>query len=97
MYEREFMLPEVISYDINFEDVTNAKSLLTSNNTYIVESEKRKIMTMEKMEFVRLIWSSVILLLILVINAILVMNYFKPYDQYLFNSVIRKGIEQTKI
>lgn len=79
MYEREFLLPEIISYDINFEDIVSTKSLLTSN-TYIVESEKRKIMMMEKMEFVRLIWSSVVLLLILVINAILVMNYFKPYD-----------------
>ena len=45
---------------------------------YMVEKELKEMIKKSKVSLVKLFWSSVILILILVGNSILLLNYFSP-------------------
>ncbi|CAD8161174.1 unnamed protein product [Paramecium pentaurelia] len=93
--EREFKEnPQTIDFNVDFANLINQSvDDDDKNQKFLIEEEKERILSKQKMELIKLIWKTVLLLLILSLNFILLQEFYSPADAYLQSDSISRKIK----
>ncbi|CAD8080526.1 unnamed protein product [Paramecium sonneborni] len=95
--EREFKEnPQTIDFNVDFANLINQSVDDDKNQKFLIEEEKERILSKQKMELIKLIWKTVLLLIILSLNFILLQEFYNPAEAYLQSDSISRKIKYDR-
>ncbi|CAD8081957.1 unnamed protein product [Paramecium sonneborni] len=95
--EREFKEnPQTIDFNVDFANLINQSVDDDKNQKFLIEEEKERILSKQKMELIKLIWKTVLLLVILSLNFILLQEFYNPGNAYLQSDSISRKIKYDR-